>query len=390
MIETATVVSAEADSAVAGEKLGREIREAFKGAAADAVVVFASARHDYAALLGALARASGTDTIAGSSSAGEFSDAERGEGWVSVLALRADRASMSFSVGVGRKLGRDPASAARQAVHSFKGLHAPSLPYRYALVMTDALAGHADAVVEELSLATGGNYRFFGGGAGDDGRFAKTHVFAGTQAFSDALVALEIQAARPLGIGVSHGWIPASAGFRVTEADGPRLVSLNGAPALQAMQDHAQSTGQVLDLERPLPFFLHNILGIEDDGHYRLRVPLGINPDGSIACAAEVPTGSIVHIMKTSAQSAVVAAEQATRSALAALEGRQPGAALVFDCVATRLRLGKAFNREIEACAALLRPASFIGCNTYGQIARAEGQFSGFHNCTAVVCIIPQ
>ena len=47
--------------------------------------------------------------------------------------------------------------------------------------MTDALAGHTDALVEELTLATGGNYRFFGGGAGDDGRFQKTHVFAGTR-----------------------------------------------------------------------------------------------------------------------------------------------------------------------------------------------------------------
>jgi len=34
-------------------------------------------------------------------------------------------------------------------------------------------------------------------------------------------------------------------------------------------------------------------------------------------------------------------------------------------------------------------PAGFVGCNTYGQIARAEGQFGGFHNCTAVVCVLP-
>jgi hypothetical protein len=61
----------------------------------------------------------------------------------------------------------------------------------------------------------------------------------------------------------------------------------------------------------------------------------------------------------------------------------------VFDCVATRLRLGKAFENELKACAQLLHPASFIGCNTYGQIARAEGQFGGFHNCTAVVCVFP-
>jgi hypothetical protein len=32
-----------------------------------------------------------------------------------------------------------------------------------------------------------------------------------------------------------------------------------------------------------------------------------------------------------------------------------------------------------------LAGAPFVGCNTYGQIARSDSQFSGFHNCTAVV-----
>ena len=41
------------------------------------------------------------------------------------------------------------------------------------------------------------------------------------------------------------------------------------------------------------------------------------------------------------------------------------------------------------AVADALGSSNFAGCNTYGQIARAEGQFSGFHNCTAVVFVIP-
>jgi hypothetical protein len=137
-------------------------------------------------------------------------------------------------------------------------------------------------------------------------------------------------------------------------------------------------------------FFLHNILGIVSREGFRLRVPLGVNEDGSISCAAAVPTGAVVHIMKTSEESAVRAAERATQAALAVLDNERPSAALVFDCVATRLRLGRAFGHELDACAALLRPARFVGCNTYGQIARAEGQFGGFHNCTAVVCAFPQ
>jgi hypothetical protein len=263
------------------------------------------------------------------------------------------------------------------------------LPYRSALVMTDALAGHADAVVEELTVATQGNYRFFGGGAGDDGAFSKTHVFAGTQAVTNAVVVLEMLSARPVGVGVSHGWVAGSEGLRVTEVQGTRLVSLNGMPAADVVADYAEANGHAFDRADPLPYFLHNILGVRDGANFRLRVPLAVNADGSLQLAAEVPPGSIVHIMKTTDQSAVVAAEQATRAALEALKGATPSAALIFDCVATRLRLGRAFDDELSACADLLSPATFIGCNTYGQIARAEGQFGGFHNCTAVVCVLP-
>jgi hypothetical protein len=388
MTETITILTAEKDSQCAGATIGRGIRDAFSGATPDATIVFASAQHDYRALLESIAEQCGSETIVGSSSAGEFDESSRGEGYVCALALRSPR--IRCAIGVGRDISRDAEAAARSVANGFKGIHRPSLPYRSALVMTDALAGHADALVEELTMATRGNYRFFGGGAGDDGRFQRTHVFAGTEAISDAVVALEIQTEQPLGIGVSHGWTPASTGLRVTEAHGAKLVSLNGAPAIEAMMRHADDTGQKLDRNDPMSFFLHNILGVKADSQYRLRVPLGVGEDGSITCAAEIPTGSIVHVMKTTNASAVQAAEQATRAALESLGGRRPAAALVFDCVATRLRLGVGFDDELKACAELLKPARFVGCNTYGQIARAEGQFSGFHNCTAVVCVIPQ
>lgn len=388
MNQTHIALSDTRDSRAAGAELGRRLREAFGGAAADAVVVFASAQHDYEALLQALAEAAGTNVIAGASSAGEFTHEGRGEGHVSALGIRST--DMKFAVGLGQGVTQDVAEAARQAIGGFRGLGKGSDVYRNALVMTDALAGHTDALVEELTVRTGGDYRFFGGGAGDDGRFHTTHVFAGTRSYSNAVAALEILSSKPIGIGVSHGWEPASEGMRVTEAEGTRLIGLNGGPAVEAIKEHAQMTGQEFDPADPLPFFLHNVLGIRSAEGFRLRVPLSIGEDGSVHCAAAVPEGSVVHIMKANATSAVQAARQATESALRGLSGHKPAAAFVFDCVATRLRLGRAFEDELQACSKLLAPAGFVGCNTYGQIARAEGQFSGFHNCTAVVCVLPE
>ncbi len=160
-------------------------------------------------------------------------------------------------------------------------------------------------------------------------------------------------------------------------------------PALEAFEEHAQATGQTLDLQNPSPFFLHNVLGIKSAGGYKLRVPLSINKDGSINCAADIPTGSVVAIMKTTAESAAKAAKDATEDAMSQLNGGKPEIAIVFDCVATRLRIGKEFNTELNAIQNKLEDVTYAGCNTYGQISRVDGQFAGFHNCTAVVGLFP-
>lgn len=312
---------------------------------------------------------------------------ELGEGLACALGLAGE--DVRFGVGVARDVAGDVAEAARQIASGFAGLTDFAFPHRSALVMADALAGHADVLVDELTIATGGQYQFFGGGAGDNAQFQRTSVFVGREVLNGAAVALEMLTAKPLGIGVRHGWAPASVPFRVTEAEGMRLVSLNGLPAIEAFETFAATTGQVLDRAAPIPFFLHNILGIESGGSQRLRVPLAVLPDGSILCAAEVPEGAIVYIMRASAASAVDAAQEAAHAAIAALGGLKPQAALFFDCVATRLRMGDQFSNEVATVREQLGGADLVGCNTHGQIARAEGQFGGFHNCTAVVVVVP-
>jgi hypothetical protein len=320
--------------------------------------------------------------------AGEFINGAQGEGSASAVAIRSTE--IQFAAGLGNQLRTDRDKAARQIVSSFTGLNSHNYLYHSALVLTDALAGHADDLVEQLNLLTAGTYSLFGGGAGDDAQFSRTHVFFGTNAYPDAAVALEILSNKPLGVGVSHGWKPASAPMRITEAEGMRLISLNAAPALEALQEHADLTRQKFNVDDPLPFFLHNVIGIDMGDGYKLRVPLSINSDGSVSCAADIPTGATACIMSATASSSADAATRAIQSAVKQLDGGKPKVALFFDCVATRLRMGGEFGLEMQAIQNALGAAPYVGCNTYGQIARADGQFNGFHNCTATVCVIPE
>ena len=371
----------------AGNFLAQEVLGKLGGATPDVLILFASPAFNYAALLAAIDQGCAPRILVGCSSAGEFSGCNDSNASASVMAIRGQ--DMRFNAAVGRGLRANPLHAVEQVMPVFTGAEHTDFPFRCALVLTDALAGYTDDMIHELTVRTGGTYQLFGGGAADEAQFQQTHVFCGTEVHDDAVVALEMLSKRPIGLGVRHGWEPSGPPLRVTEADGNRVISLNATSAGDVFHAHAEATGQVFKRDDPLPFFLHNVIGIDTGDGYKLRVPLSLNDDGSVSCAAAVPAGATVRMMVASADSACQAASEASHAALAALKGAPLAGSLLFDCAATRLRLGRAFGDELKAVADSLGSTNFAGCNTYGQIARTEGQFSGFHNCTAVVCVIP-
>lgn len=297
---------------------------------------------------------------------------------------------MEFYASVGRGITTSREKTVSELVQSFNGLENFKYKYKTGLVLADALSGYTDEIIDRLTEFTAGTYQFFGGGAGNNANFKKTSVFFNEEVLDDAVVILEILSNKPLGLGISHGWHEEEELFRVTESQGLTVKSLNAMPALEVFQDHAQKTGQYLDPNNPIPFFLHNILGIKTENGFKLRVPLAVNDDGSLVCASDIPMGSLVSVMTTRPTDSINAAESAMKTAIVLLKGNKPEAGLFFDCVATRLRLGKDFDSEIEKVTITFPGKKIVGCNTHGQIARMEGQFSGFHNCTAVVCMYLQ
>jgi hypothetical protein len=389
MTQSAVVVTNHPDSGGAGASLGRQIAQALAGESPDAVIVMASARDDHSRFLEAIVAECRPRLLVGGSSMGEFTSRSCGDGMSCAIALRAPSSEMRFTASIGRGVRADLGGAVRNLVGGFRGLRRHDHAFRSALIFTDWLAGDCERLLDHLTLDTAGSYQFFGGGVGGTNLLPGHNVFLGTEAVPNAVVALEILSNKPIGIGVCHGWEPASAPMRVTEAQGSHVVSMNAVAAVDVYRNHAEAIGQRFDVAEPLPFFVHNVLGLQSSEGHKLRVPLAINPDGSIECASDVPAGSTLSIMQTAVDSSSDAASIATRAAQKQLDGLRPEVALVLDCVATRMRMGPAYSNSIEAVRGALGEVAFAGFNAVGQIARAEGQFNGFHNCTAVVCVLP-
>jgi hypothetical protein len=376
------------DGAKAGQELGQKIKTKFSDVVPDVVIVFASSVYDYPTFLKALKEECNPVILVGSSSAGEFTSNDFGTDSACAIAIQSTDLKFTAGFAQGIKEGRAP--VAEELSKSLADLHDYQYQYYSAMIFADALSGYTDELIDLLTEKTTGKYQFFGGGAGDNANFQRTHVFHDTNAYTDSAVILEILSNKPVGVGAAHGWKPVGEKMRVTEVDEMRLVSLNARPAVDVFLEHARSTGQQLELDNPIPFFLHNIVGIEIAGDYKLRVPLGVLPDGSIAMASDIPNGAYVSFMTTDNNCSKEAAMIAAKNAIDQLGEHKPNVALFFDCVATRLRMGKTFDFELEQVKETLNGINYAGCNTYGQVARVNGQFSGFQNCTAVVCVIPE
>lgn len=388
MTRAYAVFSDEADSSASARDLTTKLRERLSGASADALIVFAASTHDHEILLRQLADAWPDAEMIGCSSGGEFVKGSGGDGASTVIALNST--AMRFKALSASGLTTDPESAAAAIASDLTGLKDFRYAHRSLLLLTDALAGHASELIRELTSASGGAYKIFGAGASDGAKFKSTPVFIGTQVMTDAVVALEILSEKPIGIGVAHGWTPATPPMRVTESTNQRLVSLNSAPAVEAFIGEAHRVGHTFDQAEPLPFFLHHVIGVKEGDRYRIRVPLAVSENGAVECAADVPKNGLACLMTASPESTADAAQAAATSAVSQLEGNQACFALVFDCVATRVRLGSnGFSDQLAALESVVGDLEYAGFNSYGQFVRTAGQADGFHNCNALVCLLP-
>lgn len=358
---------------------------------ADLIFVFASTAYDYKKVLQEIHSKAGTKNIVGCSTAGEFNESSAGTNSLSVMAIKSD--TIKFDLVKATNVKGNFAQVAEDHFKNFKEQNQSmgKEGYRYATItmIMDGLVGNGEDFVKAIYAKTGILSQLVGGAAADDAKFTETNVFFGTEAEPNTIAFIKMFSKSKIGVGVSHGMKNATRPMKVSKSVGGILYELDGKPALEAYKAYAQTKGVTLDKDNTFLYMISNELAIQDLTFSKIRAPIGVNEDGSLVMATEVPQGCMVTIVDSQKDSLLNAAKEAAEEAKKNLGGAKAAAVIVFDCICRQTNLGEDFIKEVKTFGDVLE-APVIGFSTYGEIARFSGTLNGFHNSTAVVCALPE
>ncbi len=373
------------------------------GASPALALVHASSSCDYRQVLDTVRAGLGSIPVIGCSTAGHFTESRVGPGGVAIGIFSSD--TMHFSTAMAQGLRNDPEAVARNLAQCIPPVE--SGRHLTALLFADGLSGTG----EELSLNcsrlferyAGCPVTLIGGFAGDDLLFNETRVFHGVEHASDSAAVCFITSVQPFHTGVKHGHTPLSRSHTITKAQGNRVYEVDGLPAWNVWSRETAFAVEQLKaryrIQKPEDFtklVLGNFeLGLCTDGdEYKIRFPLAVNPDGSMVFTCSIPNGSVFRIMDGgNIEAQIEASELAARAAVdsAGLAGQSGYAGmLVFECGIRLALLEDSFTRAIESYRRILPGAPILGWETYGEIRMTTGSYSGFHNTTTVVALVPE
>lgn len=257
---------------------------------------------------------------------------------------------------------------------------------RTMLVLLNGASGHSTSFVRRLFDIFGLAINYVGGGTGfTDGRKAPGLFHNGGLIEDGAIVALS---AVNSGVGVAHGWTPASEPLQATEVQGNRLKTINFEPAFKVYAEVVkEQTGVLLGpdnfnvIAEAHPFGIARI-----NQEMIVREPLSVDPDGSIVCAGGIPQDSYISVMRGGNDSLIAAAAMAAGMARSGLPQGGPRAYLLMDCISRLRFMGPAFAEELARMAPEGSPSA--GACTYGEIANSRREFLEFYTRTAVTAVL--
>lgn len=393
MLDVGVGLSALSNAKDAAAEAARQAMESMSGEATLGLA-FVTDGYEARAVIDGLKATLGDLPFAGCHVPGVVAKGQVTHAGVGVLLLGGDE--LSFGVDARAGLRETPEAVVRAAAEAALAAMGPAERSHSVLVtLPDGISGNSTVVARALASDIGAGVRIAGGGSGDDLKFQGAWQFVqrpdgGLAVSADAMVALALKTAAPVGVALQHGCTPYGPPATVTACEGALLQELDWSPAFGEYAKMARAKGDVVN--DFMTFAMVHPFGIpQGKDRYVLRSPISVDDGGQIQCCSDLPQDGVVRVMAGDRETMLGAAREAARQALEQVGNAKPVAALVTSCVSRDFVLGPGApgpSAEAAAITEVLGDIPLFGALMFGQLGHLDGGATQFHSKSVQVVLL--
>ncbi len=333
----------------------------------DLVLVLATAHYDPKDLLPALYTAVDRIRIVGTSTAGIILPDRVEARGVAVVLLRSD--ALKCETGFIEHLDlQDMRTAGRNLINTTMGTYGRS-ERRALLVFTDGLLSGISTFIAGIKDSLGYAFPVFGACGCDHFHFRHAWQFFDDRGISRGAVLVLVGGRASLAAACRHGWKPLGRPRKVDVVRGPKLLTIDGAPALRLYERYFPELTPGGAFEKARDVFNRYPLGFKtpDQNDYLLRNVIGLLDEGGLLCQDDVPEGAAVHLMIGGKEAVLQSAAEAAEDVVRQLQN-PPRLSLVFSSLRRFRILGRNAAEEISIVHEKLGKGPLIGAYVNGEI----------------------
>lgn len=253
-------------------------------------------------------------------------------------------------------------------------------------MLLDGMVPNTGTLLDKLYLHLANRVHYAGANAGSETFTPMACLFDGQRVVHNGLLLMLLPGHK--GAILEHGYHAPAQTVYATSTQGNCIAQIDWRPAFEVYQELVSSQYQVqITPENFYEHAVHFPFGIvRANRQVVVRIPVMLNPDGSLFCVGEVPANSVLTLLKSPTVDTTETLDVLTQG-LAAMDGDPIDTdLLLFYCAGRRMHLGlQAATHELAQFKQRTQAAQVAGALSLGEIGGSTLHgYPLFHNATLV------
>lgn len=255
-------------------------------------------------------------------------------------------------------------------------------------ILVDGLSNWISKFVYSLYKEIGSEYQVFGSGTGLSSFERLNCIFCNEGFFKDAGVVVFFK--NPITQATRHGWKTIAGPYLATKTNANLLEQINWEPAYKIYKEIIEKEEKIeLTADNYYEYAKHYPFGVHrSSGENLIRDPVALEENQSIRFGAEIPSNSVLYLMKSEIEEMLLAGHDVCEEAISRC--KNPKFLFIADCISRTWILEDKFATELDniASKAEAKDIPVFGVFSMGEISSANGALLDYHHKTIVISIL--